>query len=585
MCLEKFISPTPPSNDQERSSPASSVVWINHHGQVNSLTPTLVGQQGTNGKISLISITPKPGKQTNLSSCNESRSNNSAGHSSHQFLKHTLVEGVTLTGEKYKVLVQKDINSNFQSKCTSDSQKLVGNDGDTCQRMSGSNGFDRSRVTGSTYGGSNESVSRLSDGAASQGQVRPQVAAAEGMLMGRVGGAGAVAFHDPGTRSIVTGSVGAGPQSNISGIFRPPQSVSESVRYGATYSSATGSPSAVGPFSPLYTLSPYSAFYGQYPYPLERPIGSYSAVLQSMGTQAQTHVPRSPFGSVSGTAGNMSQYPLLTVNQTSPQSSSKGYVSVSPGRDREELKFRREQEIDLHRRHSTTGVVKEESGHHFSVPSGYTEPVRGSVSSVLRESPNHKRGEMSPGGQDFYKTQGGREGSMKYRLLRPSDTTGSIREPQHSAFINTDEPLPKRTKLESSEVDRPETVDTKESGSGPLEHCFAPAPLAGGSTSGGVGSGELHYPQHFMKGSIIQLANGDIKRVEELETNDFVHSADISNDLKIDSSTVVHIEENPTQGTAVLGFVVGEHKVQVSYCNFLLIRVQPETRSIILSAA
>ena len=73
----------------------------------------------------------------------------------------------------------------------------------------------------------------------------------------------------------------------------------------------------------------------------------------------------------------------------------------------------------------------------------------------------------------------------------------------------------------------------------------------------------LHYPQHFMKGSLIQLGNGDYKRVEDLETDDFKHSADVSSDLKIDSSTVVQIGENEAQGTAVLRFVVGEHKYQV----------------------
>ena len=73
-----------------------------------------------------------------------------------------------------------------------------------------------------------------------------------------------------------------------------------------------------------------------------------------------------------------------------------------------------------------------------------------------------------------------------------------------------------------------------------------------------------HYPPHFMKGSIIQLANGEFKRVEDLRTEDFVTSADISSDLKIDSSTVVKIEESRERGTALLGFSVGEHRIQVS---------------------
>ncbi|ELT99948.1 hypothetical protein CAPTEDRAFT_75745, partial [Capitella teleta] len=79
-----------------------------------------------------------------------------------------------------------------------------------------------------------------------------------------------------------------------------------------------------------------------------------------------------------------------------------------------------------------------------------------------------------------------------------------------------------------------------------------------------VGEVSPHYPPHFMKGSIIQLANGELKRVEELRTDDFVQSADVSGDLKIDSSTVVRIEENHDKGTAVLGFSVGEQRVQVT---------------------
>ncbi|ESP02608.1 hypothetical protein LOTGIDRAFT_58018, partial [Lottia gigantea] len=71
-------------------------------------------------------------------------------------------------------------------------------------------------------------------------------------------------------------------------------------------------------------------------------------------------------------------------------------------------------------------------------------------------------------------------------------------------------------------------------------------------------------PPHFKKGSIIQLANNKLKRVEDLETADFIQSADISPDLKIDSSTVIRIDEHVDRGSAILGFSVGEHKVKVT---------------------
>lgn len=71
-------------------------------------------------------------------------------------------------------------------------------------------------------------------------------------------------------------------------------------------------------------------------------------------------------------------------------------------------------------------------------------------------------------------------------------------------------------------------------------------------------------PPYFMKGSIIQLANGELKKVEDLKTEDFIQSAEISNDLKIDSSTVERIEDGHSPGIAVIQFAVGEHRAQVS---------------------
>lgn len=71
-------------------------------------------------------------------------------------------------------------------------------------------------------------------------------------------------------------------------------------------------------------------------------------------------------------------------------------------------------------------------------------------------------------------------------------------------------------------------------------------------------------PPYFMKGSIIQLANGELKKVEDLKTEDFIQSAEISNDLKIDSSTVERIENSHSPGVAVIQFAVGDHRAQVS---------------------
>ncbi|XP_069491595.1 ataxin-1-like [Ambystoma mexicanum] len=71
-------------------------------------------------------------------------------------------------------------------------------------------------------------------------------------------------------------------------------------------------------------------------------------------------------------------------------------------------------------------------------------------------------------------------------------------------------------------------------------------------------------PSHFMKGAIIQLATGELKRVEELQTQDFIRSAEVSGGLKIDSSTVVDIQESQWPGFVTLHFMVGEQQNKVT---------------------
>uniref|UniRef100_W5MA31 Ataxin 1 like n=1 Tax=Lepisosteus oculatus TaxID=7918 RepID=W5MA31_LEPOC len=73
------------------------------------------------------------------------------------------------------------------------------------------------------------------------------------------------------------------------------------------------------------------------------------------------------------------------------------------------------------------------------------------------------------------------------------------------------------------------------------------------------------HPSHFMKGAIIQLATGELKRVEDLQTQDFVRSAEVSGGLKIDSSMVVDIRKSQQRpGLVSLHFTVGEQQSKVT---------------------
>ncbi|XP_070691450.1 ataxin-1-like [Pempheris klunzingeri] len=95
-------------------------------------------------------------------------------------------------------------------------------------------------------------------------------------------------------------------------------------------------------------------------------------------------------------------------------------------------------------------------------------------------------------------------------------------------------------------------------------HVPAPAPVSiQASPSISSSSSPVALPPFFMRGSIIQLADGELKRVEDLKTEDFIQSAEISSELKIDSSTVERIDSGQSPNAVVIQFSVGELKAQV----------------------
>ncbi|XP_034554509.1 ataxin-1-like [Notolabrus celidotus] len=92
----------------------------------------------------------------------------------------------------------------------------------------------------------------------------------------------------------------------------------------------------------------------------------------------------------------------------------------------------------------------------------------------------------------------------------------------------------------------------------------APTPVSiQASPSISSSSSPVALPPFFMRGSIIQLADGELKRVEDLKTEDFIQSAEISSELKIDSSTVERIDSGQSPNAVVIQFSVGELKAQV----------------------
>lgn len=103
-------------------------------------------------------------------------------------------------------------------------------------------------------------------------------------------------------------------------------------------------------------------------------------------------------------------------------------------------------------------------------------------------------------------------------------------------------------------------------------HVPSPAPVSiQASPSISSSSSPVALPPFFMRGSIIQLADGELKRVEDLKTEDFIQSAEISSELKIDSSTVERIDSGHSPNAVVIQFSVGELKAQVSYASLIIL--------------
>lgn len=127
----------------------------------------------------------------------------------------------------------------------------------------------------------------------------------------------------------------------------------------------------------------------------------------------------------------------------------------------------------------------------------------------------------------------GKEGSLKHRILtRPADQ-GRRRPPTLS-------PPATPTKTTPTAAATPSTATPHSS---PLNNNTLPG--------------------NFAKGSLIQLASGELRKVEDMRTEDFVHSAESNPELRLAESTVVRIEENPIVGTVTVTLSYNQNRHQV----------------------
>lgn len=167
----------------------------------------------------------------------------------------------------------------------------------------------------------------------------------------------------------------------------------------------------------------------------------------------------------------------------------------------------------------------------LSPPSTFSPPT-----TVKTTTSRDKRVQLPP--QPF-KVPSGKEGSLKHRILtRPEDAN-----PRAAAAAPLD-------------------LQRDPSARGKLTSASSPPRSPKRTVNNNT------VPGNFAKGSLIQLANGELRRVEDMKTEDFVMSAEQCPKLRLADSTVVRIEENPITGTATITLSYNQRQARVRYIGF-----------------
>ncbi|XP_031347160.1 pollen-specific leucine-rich repeat extensin-like protein 2 [Photinus pyralis] len=172
----------------------------------------------------------------------------------------------------------------------------------------------------------------------------------------------------------------------------------------------------------------------------------------------------------------------------------------------------------------------------FLTPSATFSPP-----AVVQQQPSQTITRVERKPSPSFKVPSGKEGSLKHRILtRPGDSIHL----RHSTDAQKPNDGPKL-----SEATRKRLTATVSPPRSPAK----------------TGTSNVVPVGNFTKGSLIQLANGELRRVEDMRTEDFVNSAERSPELRLADSTVVRIEENPITGTGTVTLSYNQRRTQVEF--------------------
>ncbi|XP_056634109.1 WAS/WASL-interacting protein family member 3 isoform X2 [Diorhabda sublineata] len=167
-------------------------------------------------------------------------------------------------------------------------------------------------------------------------------------------------------------------------------------------------------------------------------------------------------------------------------------------------------------------------------PSSYSPPSSLKSAQMLvmdKKTPPLPPQTVSPLNQSSsFKVPSGKEGSLKHRILiRPEETS-------RIGPLDLQKPLEGRKRLQA-------TMSPPRSPKKSLNN--------------------NNLPGNFAKGSLIQLSNGDLRRIEDLRTEDFIMSAERSPEVRLAESTVVKIEENQQTANSTITLTYNNRRDKV----------------------
>ncbi|XP_037785201.1 nascent polypeptide-associated complex subunit alpha, muscle-specific form-like [Penaeus monodon] len=182
---------------------------------------------------------------------------------------------------------------------------------------------------------------------------------------------------------------------------------------------------------------------------------------------------------------------------------------------------------------------------------------------TLPVSPGVPPGEPSPRGPHGEPSPKRRAGASAFPMPAPRSPRAGHRG--HSALAASGPPVPGTGPPPSALPPAPGPPLPRPPASGPVASASAPAPTAAPAvTPPEEPRPASPYHAHFARGALVTVGT-TVRRVEELETKDFLEAARAADDLKLDPSTVAAICSSPGRpGTSTITFTFPSRNTQVS---------------------